>query len=578
MDNKTLIDALVKKDLLKQETGIKLLREASLLDRSVEDAIYRRHTVDEVEVVKVKSQLLKVPYKKISAEGVTEEILSVIPESTARTYKMVPISKTEDMLVVGMLNPDDPRAQDALKFTAKQQRVNLGIYIITPSDLEEVLRKYAPYQSEVEAAIKSMSGRGLKLSDAQKMVELEEGANISEEAPIIKIVKRTIEEAVQTKASDIHIEPQRGRLRIRFRIDGDLKEVSSIPLELAQSIVSRVKILSRLKIDETRIPQDGRFRSSVYGRDIDFRVSTFPTPVGEKAVLRILDPAVGLRGFEALGLTEYNLSFIEDALERPFGMILVTGPTGSGKTTTLYAMLQKLNTDEVNIVSLEDPVEYFIDGLNQSQVKPEIGYDFASGLRQILRQDPDIIMVGEIRDNETAALAVHAALTGHVVLSTLHTNNSLGVIPRLIDMQVDGFLISSSLNLMTAQRLLQMLCQNCKEAKEAPSELQELIASELEKLPEKTKKKLAFKPPYKVYTSKGCKMCKNKGFQGRIAIHEALKMTPEFREIIESGVTEVKILSEARRQGLVTMRQDGIIKALEGLLSIEAVLRETTEV
>lgn len=578
MDNKILINALVKKGLLIQEIGVKLLREAAVTEKSVEDIIYQRRMVDEIKLAETKSELLKIPYKKIPVEEISDELLPIIPEVTARTYKIVPLSKSRDLFVVGMLNPDDPRAQDALKFIAKQQKVNLGVYIVAPSDIEAVMRKYAPYKSEVEAAVRSMQGKGLAFSEAQRIVRLEEGANISEEAPIIRIVKRTIEEGVQLRASDIHIEPQRERLRIRLRIDGDLQEISSTPIELAQPIVSRVKILSNLKIDETRIPQDGRFRSIVFGKDIDFRVATFPTPVGEKAVLRILDPTVGLRGLEKLGVSEHNLSIINGGLARPFGMILVTGPTGSGKTTTLYSMLQNLNKEDVNIVSLEDPVEYFIDGLNQSQVKPEIGYDFGSGLRQILRQDPDIIMVGEIRDNETAALAVHAALTGHIVLSTLHTNNSLGVIPRLIDMKVEGFLLSSALNLMTAQRLLSMLCQNCKQAEEAPQELQGLITGELAKLPEKTRKTLTFKAPYKIYHGKGCKVCKDKGFVGRLGIHEILQMTPELQEIVNVGASEAKILLEARRQGLVSLRQDGIIKALNGLLSIEEVLRETAEV
>lgn len=577
MDNKTLIDALVKRGLLAQEVGTKLLREATLLEKPAEDLIYQRRLADEVKVAQLKSELLKIPYKKINVDEIADELLAVIPEVTVRTYKIIPISRSKDLLVVGMLNPDDPRAQDALKFIAQQQEVNLGVYIVAPSDIDLMLRKYAPYKSEIEAAVRMMQGKGLSLSAAQRTVQLEEGANISEEAPIIRIVKRTIEEAVQLKASDIHIEPQRSRLRIRFRIDGDLQEASSIPLELAQPIVSRVKVLSNLKIDETRIPQDGRFRSIVFGRDIDFRVATFPTPVGEKVVLRILDPTIGLRGLKQLGVSEYNLAIISEGLSRPYGMVLVTGPTGSGKTTTLYAMLQTLNTEEVNIVSLEDPVEYFIDGVNQSQVKPEIGYDFASGLRQILRQDPDVIMVGEIRDNETAALAVHAALTGHIVLSTLHTNNALGVIPRLIDMKVEGFLLSASLNLMTAQRLLSMLCQSCKEVEEAPADLQEIIEKELAQLPDKVRKSVTFTSPYKIYHSRGCKACKDKGFMGRMAIHEILTMTPELREIVNSGASEAKILAEARRQGLVSLRQDGIIKALQGLLSMEEVMRETVE-
>ena len=386
----------------------------------------------------------------------------------------------------------------------------------------------------------------------------------------------TLKEAVWEKASDIHIEPQRNRSRIRFRVDGELQEVASLPIELHSLVTSRVKILSGLKIDETRIPQDGRFRTVLFGKDIDYRVATFPTPVGEKVVIRVLDPTVGLKGLEELGLVGKNSDLVKEGIHKPYGMVLITGPTGSGKTTTLYAIMQILNTEDVNVVSLEDPVEYFMDGLNQSQVRPEIGYDFASGLRQILRQDPDVIMIGEIRDTETAELAVHAALTGHIVLSTLHTNNSIGVIPRLVDMGVQGFLLPAALNLMLAQRLVPKMCSNCKKPEPASAEIQQIIKKELSKLPPDAKAK-TYGEPYQIYRAAGCDVCKGKGSIGRLALFEILKMTPELEKIINSGPTEGKILEEAKRQGIISLRQDGILKALEGLVSIEEVLRETTE-
>jgi type II secretory ATPase GspE/PulE/Tfp pilus assembly ATPase PilB-like protein len=477
------------------------------------------------------------------------------------------------MLVIGMLNPDDSNAQDALKFIAKQLRINLGVYLVAPSVWESVLRRYSPYRSEIDAAIKSLKIEGRGYS---QVVRLEETAGAgSEDAPIIKIVATTLREAVWQKSSDIHIEPQRNRLRIRFRIDGELQEVSSIPLELHQPIVSRVKVLSSLKIDENRVPQDGRFRAVIFGRDIDFRVATFPTPIGEKAAIRVLDPTTGLKGLEELGLVGKNFQLVKNAIDKPYGMILITGPTGSGKTTTLYAIMQALNKDDVNIVSLEDPVEYFMDGLNQSQVKPEIGYDFASGLRQILRQDPDVIMVGEIRDNETAALAIHSALTGHIVLSTLHTNNAVGVVPRLIDMKVEPFLLPSSLNLMVGQRLVSRLCQQCKQEENVSSEVSDIIRRELAKMPHEMVANI--KAPFKAYRSAGCPTCKNKGISGRIALFEVMEMSPELRRIISEDPDEPKILEESKRQQMITLRQDGILKALNGLVSIEEVLRETME-
>src|SRR3990172_9386778 len=452
MDNKLLVQELVKQNFLASEAGEKLLAEALLVRRGAEDLIHEKRLGNEDEMSKTKSRLLNVPYKKIQAEEIKDEVLKIIPEETVRNYKVIPIGLENDLLTVGMINPDDAKAQEALRFIAKQRRGNLGAYLISQSIWEAILRRYSPYSSEIEATVKSLNLAPEKIG-GQKIIQLEDQKAAAEEAPIIKIVASTLKEAVWQKASDVHIEPQRNRLRVRIRIDGQLQEAASMPLELHQPIVSRIKVLSNLKIDENRIPQDGRFRTVILGRDIDFRVATFPTPVGEKAAIRVLDPSVGLKGLEELGLVGRNLETVKKADQKPYGMILITGPTGSGKTTTLYAIMQILNNDESNIVSLEDPVEYFIDGLNQSQVKPEIGYDFASGLRQILRQDPDIIMVGEIRDNETAGLAVQAALTGHIVLSTLHTNNALGVIPRLIDMGVDSFLLPMALNTIVAQRL-----------------------------------------------------------------------------------------------------------------------------
>jgi len=578
MDNKILLQELVKEGFLAEEKSKKLLQEAGVTRRNVEDLIYEQRLAPEETVAELKSRLLKIPFKKIKAEEIKDDLLKLIPEETARNYKIVPLERSDNLLIVGMVNPDDLKAQDALKFIAKQLRVSVGIYLIMPSLWEEILRRYSPYQSEVEAAMKSLNLSAAKSVTSRQIIQLEEGAAVSEEAPIIRIVASTLKEAVWQKASDVHIEPQRNRLRIRFRLDGELQEVSSLPIELHQPIISRIKVLSNLKIDEMRVPQDGRFRTVLLGRDIDFRVSTFPTPVGEKAAIRVLDPTVGLTGLEDLGLIGRNFKVIKEGIEKPYGMILITGPTGSGKTTTLYAIMQILNKEKVNIVSLEDPVEYFIDGLNQSQVRPEIGYDFASGLRQILRQDPDVIMVGEIRDEETAGLAVHSALTGHIVLSTLHTNNAIGVIPRLIDMKVQPFLLPASLNLMVAQRLVSRICQECRTTQKAPDEIQEIIKKELEKLPKEIISNLQFPTSnFQIYHSPGCKACKNKGVSGRIALFEIFEMTRELEEIINSGPTEHKILEEARRQGMLTMRQDGIIKALEGLVLMEDVLRETTE-
>jgi type IV pilus assembly protein PilB len=578
IDDKILITSLIKKSIISDELGQKLLNEAIQTSRGVESILYDRHIVDELSVVKAKSEILSIPYRSVKAEEITDELIKLIPEETAQNYQLLPLSKDDKMIIAGMVNPQDVRAQEALRFIAKESRLSLGVYVITPSDWQLGLRRYSPYQTEIESVIRSLNFKpGQGLSSLQRKVALEEGAAVSEEAPIIKIVSATMKAAVEQGASDVHIEPQRTRLRIRFRIDGALKEVSSFPLEIHQQVISRIKILSNLKIDENRIPQDGRFRTVIFGRDIDFRVSTFPTPVGEKAAIRVLDPSVGLKGVDSLGLIGRNGDLVKKAIERAYGMVLVTGPTGSGKTTTLYALLQILNKEDVNILSLEDPVEYFVEGLNQSQVHPEIGYNFASGLRQIVRQDPDVIMVGEIRDNETAELAIHAALTGHVVLSTLHTNNAVGVIPRLIDMGAQPFILPATLNLMLSQRLVRQLCDKCRKAEVAPPEIQEIIKKELDKLPAEDKASLKYQGPYQIYHAPGCNACKSKGFTGRVGLFEAFVMTRELEEIISSGASEGKIYDEARRQGMISMRQDGVLKSLDGMVAMEEVLRETAE-
>jgi type IV pilus assembly protein PilB len=577
MEDKQLLDKLVEVGLLSQSRAGKLLEESDLVKKPVENIIYDRRLVEEGDLAKVKSELLGIPYKKIDVNQLDDKTLALLPEETVNNYKVIPLGKEKKMLVVGMLNPQDRAAQEALRFIAKQNKLSLGIYLITPANLEAVMRRYSPMSGEIERAVRSLQIKPGKGAGVRK-VKLEEATAVAEEAPIIKIVSAMLKEAVTIGASDVHIEPQKTRLRVRFRMDGVLQEVQSLPIELHRAIISRVKIMSNLKIDENRIPQDGRFRTEVYGRDIDYRVSSFPTPSGEKVAIRVLDPQIGLRQLDELGLSGKSGRLVSEGIERPFGMILITGPTGSGKTTTLYAVMQRLNKDDVNIVSLEDPVEYSIEGVNQSQVRPEIGYTFASGLRQILRQDPDVMMVGEIRDSETAALSVHAALTGHIVLATLHTNNAVGVIPRLIDMKVDAFLLPSVLNVMVSQRLVGQLCQQCKQAESAPAKIAEIIKKELAALPEEVKKTIKYKDPYQIWKSPGCKECKNKGRVGRVAIFEALAMTPELEVIINAQPTENKILEEAQRQGMVTLRQDGIIKALEGLVSIEEIIRETSEI
>ena len=576
MDSRILANKLIERAVLSDELAQKLITESSASGRSFEEILRLRKLVDDVTIAQTKADASQIPYQKIDLATITEQILALVPEETARNYKVAPLAISGNMVIVGMVEPDDVKAQEALRFIAKQNKMTLGVYVISRSDWEMILRRYTPYEREIQEAIRATGAKSGGVPGIQRIVSLDEGAGV-DDAPIIRIVSATLRAAVDQRASDIHIEPGRIKLRIRFRFDGFLKEVAAFPLELLQPIVSRVKVLSDLKIDETRVPQDGRFRTIIFDRDVDYRVSTFPTPLGEKVVIRVLDPSMGLKGMADLGLTGRNAEWVKEGLEKPFGMVLVTGPTGSGKTTTLYAFLQTMNKEDVNILSMEDPVEYFVAGVNQSQIKPDIGYTFASGLRQALRQDPDIIMVGEIRDSETASLAVQAALTGHVVLSTLHTNNAAGVIPRLLDMGVAPFLLAPALNIMLAQRLVRRLCNNCKKPEDVSPEVDKIIKDELSKLAKEVRETIKYQTPYKAYKASGCEKCKGKGTAGRIALYEVMKMTKELEDIINSGASENKAKEEGLRQGMISLRQDGIIKALDGTISIEEVLGETAE-
>lgn len=542
-------------------------------------AISKKDNSKEIEIVKAKAEALKVPFIDLTGKDIPVEVLKEIPEEAAAFYRFIPLARRENVLEIGMIDPGDLKAKEALRFITRQSGLETKLFIISPTDFKNVLKQYRTLRGEVKKALEELA----KELEAEERVKPLKGKaeeiakQIVAEAPVTKIVAVILRHAIEGRASDVHIEPVEDKVKVRFRVDGILYTGLLLPKEIQAAIISRIKILSNLKIDETRIPQDGRFHTVVTGQKIDFRVSTLPTVSGEKAVLRVLDPTVGLRSFSELGLQGYNLEILEKAIKQPFGMILLTGPTGSGKTTTLYAILNELNQEGVNIVSLEDPAEYYIKGINQSQIKPEIDYTFASGLRHILRQDPDIIMVGEIRDKETAALAIHAALTGHILLSTLHTNNALGVIPRLVDMGIGSFLLPTSLNLAIAQRLVRRLCEKCKKEIIAPPRVIKIIEEEMAKLSPTQRKALPLEKPLKIYRPVGCKFCGNKGTKDRIALFEMLMMTPQLEEIINKDLTETRIKEEAQRQGMITMRQDGISKVFQGLISFEEMLRVVEE-
>jgi type IV pilus assembly protein PilB len=573
-----VLKKLFEKKIIDKAKLASLEFEAKSTGKREEELILEKQILSEDELFKLKSEDLKIPLREVFPEEVPLRVLEKIPEETARHYKMIGIGESGDVLEVGMVYPEDLPAREALTFLSRQQKFNVKIFLIKPSTFEKLLRQIRTFKKEVTVALSELE-KEMTAEVKERPKTAEEIVKLAEEAPISKVVAVILRHAVDGNASDIHIEPGKEKMRVRFRLLGELYSSLLLPMRIHPAVVARIKILSNLKLDETRIPQDGRFSAKIEGRDIDFRVSTFPTTLGEKVAIRVLDPRVGLKKFEELGLSGRNYEVIKSEIQRPWGMILATGPTGSGKTTTLYAILQLLNREGVNIVTLEDPVEYFIEGINQSQIRPELGYDFATGLRSILRQDPDIIMVGEIRDEESAGLAIHAALTGHIVLSTLHTTNAIGVIPRLIDMGIKPYLIPPTLRIALAQRLVRRLCENCKRKVKAKKEVVDLILKEVEEMPEREKKEAEskIKKPIYVYEPVGCPKCNRTGFSGRIAVFEVLAMTDRLAEIILKEPTELKLKEEAKRQGMITMMQDGILKVLDGITTIEEVIRVAEE-
>lgn len=571
----TLVSELIKRKLLDKKAADEISRKASQEDKDWSAVAVGSGLISDQDLAAIKSEVYHLPSVSLTNEDIKPEVLKLVSEDTAGFYKFVPFDKEGDILRVGLLNPEDNDALEALKFIAQDQGVRVEKYVIDLDDYSKVIRRYRTLASEVTEALEELN-QELEKEEVKKAVP-GKTPQIFEEAPITKAVAVIIKHAVESRASDIHIEPQEDKIRVRFRVDGVMHVSLVLPKTIHSAVVTRIKILSDLKIDETRVPQDGRFGTMVGDKKIDFRVSTMPTRYGEKVVLRILDPSVGLVELIDLGLAGRNLKLVEEYIEKPFGSILMTGPTGSGKTTTLYAILRKINKEGVNIITLEDPIEILLPGVNQSQIQEEIGYTFASGLRSILRQDPDIIMVGEIRDSDTANLATHASLTGHLVFSTLHTNDSIGVIPRLIDLGVEKYLIAPTLNLAAAQRLLRRLCPSCK-IKSKPNAAEERIITEaIDQMPEEIKKSLP--KSFSIYKASdgGCGECRGKAYKGRMAIFEVLEITDGVEKIVLSGLSEAALREEAKHQGMLTMFQDGILKVVEGVVSLEELL-EVAEV
>lgn len=519
-----------------------------------------------------------VPVLSEFPKQLEKRILEIIPEATARKHRLFCFEKTDTLLRIAMVDPSDFDAMNMLRFLAEKESLSIEIYRTTEAVFGEVMRNYSGTDKALQNAILSLkkgAESGIDLEAEKKKVVQGE---IFQDAPIAKLVEVIVKHALDGRASDIHIEPIEGNYRVRFRIDGVLKSQLVFPLEVGRAVVSRIKILSNLKIDEKRKPQDGRIHFESGGRAVDLRVSSLPVMGGEKIVMRVLDRANNVSDFDVLGLLGRNRAVLLNKIREPFGIVLITGPTGSGKSTTLYAFLQILNQEERNIVTLEDPVEYFIDGVNQSQIRPEIGYTFSAGLRSILRQDPNIIMVGEIRDNETAELAIHAALTGHLVLSTLHTNDAIGSVPRLVDMGVESFLLASSLQSVAAQRLVRKICEKCKTEMKITDLQRNRLAQMYQEIPLAEKKAYNLKDnqEIKVFKGEGCDDCGRTGHKGRIGIYEVFEITDPVKSIItDHNANEHELRKESLGQGMISMKEDGILKVLLGLTTLAEVERAT---
>ncbi|MDC1205538.1 GspE/PulE family protein [Candidatus Pacebacteria bacterium] len=572
-----ILNDLKSKNLIPDEVVLRVEERVGTGGESYEQALLNENVSAELLRNELAAYFAIPAYILNEDEVLSQKVLAYIPEESARHYKIVPLKVEDDILVVGTNDPENLQTRDVLNFISSKHGLPYKLVFLLEDDLEIALKAYDNLSGEVDEALVTLEDDlSVKVSPEQRKQESKSALeHIKEDAPVTKIVATVLRYAVDGGASDIHIEPTDTKVRVRFRVDGLLSTSLELPNKVHSAVVARVKILSSMRLDEKRKPQDGRFSATFDGRKIDFRVSILPTNHGEKVVMRILDNVRGVSTLKATGISDHNLEAIRRMVKEPFGIILISGPTGSGKSTTLYAMLGEIDKQGKNVLSLEDPVEYNIDGVSQSQVRPEIGYTFAAGLRSALRQDPDVILVGEIRDKETAQLAIQAALTGHLVLSTIHTNNSIGVIPRLIDMGVDPYLIAPTLKLALAQRLARRVCPGTGKEISIEGSITTMIEREFETLPEEYRnrvpdKKTVLHPE----PSPGCAS----GTKGRVAVMEALEINGAIEELILAGSSEEDIYKEARSHGFMSMKEDAIIKALDHLIPYEEVSSFGTKV
>ena len=560
-----LLDVLINRKIIKSSDIEKIHQKQEEKGFSIQNIVISMGLIKKKEMMEILSQEISIPYVELDGKVFDPSIVAMLPENLSRKHRLVTIDKKEDKLVVAMANPLDVYTQDEIK-------IKIG-YEIEPrlafsDDINKVLDLVYGVTENWQQMIGEINSLAVSaVEDSSEEMDISKSVSQSNEAPVISLVNLIMLRAIKEGASDIHIEPYGDRsLKVRYRIDGVLHDIMSPPRNLHMAIISRIKIMSNMNIAERRLPQDGRIKVQVHGREVNFRVSTIPAVNGESAVLRILDPAQIMLDLKTIGFSRHNLQKYQELIEKPNGILLVTGPTGSGKSTTLYATLNILNSTEKKIMTIEDPVEYRLDGINQLQAKPKIGLTFAAGLRSFLRQDPDIMLVGEIRDRETAEIAIQSALTGHLVLSTLHTNDAPSSIIRLVDMGIEPFLISSSVIGVIAQRLVRTICPYCKKEIPLSAEVQKIMAE--------------FKIEHdemKIFRGEGCQHCKQTGYKGRTAIFELMVVNENIREMIykNAPLSEIREIA-INKNGMVTLKEDGIRNIVQGITTIEEVIRATS--
>ncbi|MBI3231833.1 MAG: type II/IV secretion system protein [Candidatus Doudnabacteria bacterium] len=585
MDDTLLNQALKDKKLISHEKLAVLEKERSQAKTPIswEDFLLEKKAISEEELLKIKAESLGVAAIDLKNQEILQDVLNLVPEPIAHRHRVISFAKDKESLSLAMMDPTDLQTREFIK---KKTGLNIKTFLVGKSSLDYGLGKY---HSSLEKEIKHLftpAGRALTENAKAEGESADDSLKkLAEEIPVIRVVDTLLEYAIFEKASDIHIEPQENAVTVRYRIDGVLHDVMTLPKVIQAAIVARIKVLSNLKIDEHRLPQDGRFKVEKDSLKFSLRVSTIPIFDGEKVVIRLLEESARAATLDDLGFRAANVEIITRNVKKPHGMILITGPTGSGKSTTLYTILSMLNTKSVNISTIEDPVEYRIVGANQMQVNPKISLTFALGLRALLRQDPNVIMIGEIRDKETAEEAVHAAMTGHIVFSTLHTNNAAAALPRLLDIGVEPYLIASTINAVLAQRLVRMICADCKTEYKLDDTTVESLEKQfhMEKLFDVLAREKVFAAKVKnlsdikFFKGKGCDKCGNTGYKGRLGIHEILELTPAVSEMIMQHKSSQDIQDEAEKNNMVLIWEDGFIKAMQGITTIDEIVRVSKE-